>query len=436
MTVHYLDSLLQRLRENVGAYSFMYLSDLKTKKMPNTSGVYFFRDARGKVLYVGKATSLKQRVRSYFSDDLIKTRGSRIVDMVTRAKTVTWEDTDSVLEALVLEGGYIKKFQPFYNIEGKDDKSWNYVVVTREVVPRVLLVREKDFRARLHNKHYDAVFGPYPNGGELKEALRIVRRIFPFFDTKRPVTGLVSRMTRGKIEFYQQIGLYPKYDTGEAQDAYGRNIKHIKLFFSGKKKELLKSLEKGMYALARAERFEEASNAKRQIFALRHIQDISLIKRESAVWNMAFGGNRRIEAYDIAHLSGKDMVGVMVVVDGGEIQKSEYRKFNVKSVEGSNDTEALREILNRRFGHTEWALPRIVVVDGGKAQINVTKRVLVEFGYDIPVLSVVKNEKHKPKGILGGTKKVREEYGHEILLANAEAHRFAIGFHRKRRRVV
>jgi excinuclease ABC subunit C len=417
----------------------MNLSHLKTKKIPDTSGVYFFRGARGKVLYVGKATSLKSRVRSYFNDDLINTRGPRVVDMVTCANTVTWEETDSVLEALVLEGEYIKKYQPEYNVEGKDDKSWNYVVLTKEDFPRVLLMRGKDLQnnfTRNHSELYDAVFGPYPHGGELKEALRIIRKIFPFFDTKRPITSVVSKMSRGKVEFYQQIGIYPKHDTTEAKNMYGRNIHHLKLFFSGKKKKLITTLKKEMKSLAKSEQFEEANEMKRKLFALQHIQDVSLIKRESQTWKRAFGEGMRIEAYDIAHTSGKNMVGVMTVVEGGEVQKSEYRKFKIKIVSDANDPAALSEVLARRLAHGEWQLPRLIVVDGGKAQINVAKRALTEFGYEISVVGVVKDEKHRPREILGGTKKIREEYGNDILLANAEAHRFAIGFHRKRRGVV
>jgi excinuclease UvrABC nuclease subunit len=338
-----------------------------------------------------------------------------------------------------LEGMYIKKYQPEYNVEGKDDKSWNYVVITKEKFPRVLLMRGKDLSNNFAHKHsalYDAVFGPYPYGGELKEAFRIIRKIFPFFDTKQPVTGVVSKMNRGKIEFYQQIGVYPKHDTSGAQIAYSRNIRHLKLFFSGKKKKLLSVLEKEMKALAKGERFEEASEVKRQLFALQHIQDVSLIRRESQVWKKAFGESMRIEAYDIAHTSGKDMVGVMTVVEDGEVQTSEYRKFKIKTVLDVNDPAALSEVLARRFAHSEWSLPRLIVVDGGKAQVNSAKRAIVEFGYEIPIVGVVKDERHKPREILGGTKKMREEYGNDILLANAEAHRFAIGFHRKRRRIV
>jgi len=114
---------------------------LKKLKLPDAPGVYFWKDGKGKTLYIGRATSLRSRVRSYFGNDVISTRGSRIVDMVTRSKTVMFEKTDSVLEAIILEANLIKKFQPKYNTDEKDDKSWNYIVITDEEWPRIIIER-------------------------------------------------------------------------------------------------------------------------------------------------------------------------------------------------------------------------------------------------------------------------------------------------------
>ncbi len=144
------------------------------------------------------------------------------------------------------------------------------------------------------------------------------------------------------------------------------------------------------------------------------------------------GGGGRIEAYDIAHMGGKNMVGVMTVVENGEPEKSEYKKFKIRTQANTNDTGALAEILERRLAHKEWVYPNLIVVDGGIAQINVARVILSRVALDIPVVSVVKDEKHKPKAIMGD-EKFSLKYKREILLANSEAHRFAIAYHKKMR---
>ncbi|MEI6553671.1 MAG: GIY-YIG nuclease family protein, partial [bacterium] len=161
------------------------------KKLPDSPGIYLFK--RGKnLLYVGKATSLRQRVRSYFSNDLIKTRGRLLVDMVTLADKIDFEKTDSVLEALILEAQYIKEHQPKYNTKDKDNKSYNYVAITDENFPRVLVVRGRNLEQNLAStsEKYKYTFGPYPYGGELKEALNLIRKIFPFRDKCTPFAEL------------------------------------------------------------------------------------------------------------------------------------------------------------------------------------------------------------------------------------------------------
>lgn len=413
----------------------MNLSDLKKLKLPDTPGVYFFRKGKS-ILYIGKATSLRDRTKSYFAKDLIETRGSHIADMVFKSDGVTYEQTDSVLEALILEANLIKRHQPYYNTKEKDDKSWNYVCITDELLPKVLAIRGKgiDFEklSALGFKLRDT-FGPYTNGSQLREALKIIRRIFPFVDA--------SSAKRDNYEFYRQLGLTPVVEQsslrGVAPDVndkhlneYKKNLRNIKLFFQGKKKDILKSLQKEMKAFAKAQRFEEASRIRNQIFALEHINDIALLKDESL--KLKVKSNFRIEAYDIAHMSGKNMVGVMTVVQDGEVNKKEYRTFNIKGQIGADDTRALEEILSRRFRHTEWGMPDLVVVDGGEAQLRVAKQVLKRYQIEVPVVSVVKDDRHKPKDILGD-EVMAKKYKKEILLVNSEAHRFSITLHKKKR---
>ena len=410
----------------------MTLDHLKKKKLPDAPGVYFFLGPKKKILYIGKATSLRSRVRSYFAKDLIDTRGVRIVKMVADAKTIEYKVADSVLEALILEANLIKAHKPHFNVDEKDDKSFNYVVITKEDFPRVLLVRGKELLATYPKGTCLKVFGPFPHGLQLKEAMRLVRRIFPYRDTCIPAPEQLALGKKPKPCFNRQIGLCPGVCSGDMSKLeYKKIIRHIVLFFEGKKKTLLKELEAEMKAYAKDEKFEDAGDRRKQMFALTHIQDVSLIKEEMR--DPEAGRSFRVEAYDVAHFGGGAMVGVMTVVEDGVALKSDYRKFKIKSVTSSNDPAALREILSRRLGHDEWQMPKMIVVDGSTAQINVAETVLHEVGVRIPVVGVVKDEKHRPKQIKGDRELiVRREK--DILLANAEAHRYAIAYHRSKLR--
>jgi len=390
----------------------MKLSNFKKIKLPENPGVYFFLK-EGKILYIGKATSLKDRVRSYFSNDLIETRGPLLVDMVFKADDIKWQDTDSVLEALILEANLIKKHQPYYNTKEKDDKSFNYVCISKDGLPKILTVRGKN----LIKSEYKEVYGPFVNGGQLREALKIIRKIFPFLDDK----------SKNYHEFYRQLHLAPNLDE---RNKYLDNIKNIKLLFEGKKKRIVSDLKKEMTFLAKEKRFEEAGIIKKKIFAITHIYDVSLIKEE----NLTEGNGSifRIEAYDIAHMSGKNMVGVMTVLENGEVNKNEYRKFKIKTQKDANDTGALKEVLERRFNHKEWRFPDIVVLDGSVAQLNVAQVVLKEKNINTNVVAVTKDDKHKAKDLKGDVVLVNK-YKREIVLANSEAHRFAINYHKEMR---
>jgi excinuclease ABC subunit C len=405
----------------------MTKEQLANKRLPDAPGVYFFLGAKKEILYIGKATSLRNRVRSYFAKDLREKRSELIEQMVEKAKTVEVTETDSTLEALILEINLIRTHKPHYNTRSKDDKSYNHLIITNEEWPRVLVVRGKDLTERFTEKEIKYYFGPFPSGQLFREALKIVRKLFKYYDTEKPLGSEKSKVVKGRIDFNRQIGLYPEYGD---KVTYQRTIRHLRLFFEGKKRQLIKELEKDMMAAAKIEAFEEASRIKKKIFALEHIQDVALIQDDRKVYRD--DRTVRIEAYDVAHLSGQDMVGVMTVVEGDEPKKSEYRKFKIQSLSGSNDPAALKEILERRLKHPEWPFPQIIVVDGGAAQKNAAELVLKKLGLVIPVVAVTKDERHKPIRVVTSAK-LRAQYENQILLANAESHRFAVTFHRQRR---
>jgi excinuclease UvrABC nuclease subunit len=410
----------------------MTLDEWKRLDTPDTPGVYEFLGAGRNILYIGKATSLRDRVRSYFANDLLHTRGKHMLDMVALAKTVKYTATDSVLEALILEASLIKEHQPIYNTKEKDNKSFNFVVITNEAFPRVLTIRERTMLSRgdTDGSVYRYVFGPFPQGSNLNEALQIIRRIFPFRDKCTP--------RQGKPCFNRQIGLCPGVCTGEiSEKEYGERIRHIKLFFEGKKGLVIKSLERHMHAHAKLQEFEIAAEYKRMIFALLHIKDVSLIKEEVREASQRSARLRdkayRIEAYDIAHISGKYTVGVMVVLEDGVSKKSDYRKFKIRiESERVDDTLHLDEVLRRRFAHKEWPKPDLIVIDGGIAQKRRAESVRRDLELGFSIVSVVKDSKHKPKMIMGDPE-IAESYKRWILIANGESHRFAVAYHRQLR---
>lgn len=407
----------------------MKSQDLKKINLPDTPGVYFWKKGK-EILYIGKATSLRDRVRSYFSKDLISTRGPAILDMVTITDSITYESTDTVLEALILEANLIKKHQPKYNVKEKDNKSFAYMIITDEPFPRIGVVRGRTLQVQrqldsipVNIKH---TFGPFPSSHMLQTGLQILRKIFPFRDLKS--------INPTHDRFYRQLQLSPQHSTDEARAAYAETIKYITQFFKGNKMGIIRDLKKKMNDHAKRLEFEQADDAKRKLFALEHINDVSLIKRD--FYNDQSGTGYRIESYDIAHISGTNTVGVMTVIENGHADKSSYRKFKIKSLkEGSvHDLKGLEEVLHRRFTHTEWNMPNMIAIDGGETHYNFARKILKDIGIDqsIEIVSVVKDARHKPRGIIGNENLIKK-HKQSILLANSEAHRFAITYHKNLR---
>jgi len=425
---------------------------LKKLKLPDAPGVYFFKYG-AKILYIGKATSLKDRVKSYFSSDLIQTRGPLLVDLIYKADKIDFIKTNSVLEAIILEANLIRKHQPKYNTKEKDNKSFNYVVITKEDFPRILIARGREIEKGLNYKIKEK-FGPFTSGESLRTILKIIRKIFPYRDRCLP--------NQGKPCFNRQLGLCPGVCDGAINKKdYAKIINKIKLLLSGRIDSLKKDLGGEMKVLVKKQLFEKANVVKKQIFSLEHIQDVALIKNEhnlpltpslSGGENRAEGpltrglGVLRIEAYDIAHLSGTNNVGVMVVMEDGEFIKSDYRKFIIKNCKG-NDIGALQEILERRLKHPEWPKPNLIVVDGGLAHLNIANKVLDKhkgFAFEgeafVFVGAVTKDDKHKAKAIISSANQncqdIIKKYKKEILSINNEAHRFALAFHRQKRSAI
>ncbi len=397
----------------------MTLDQYKQLTLPDVPGIYTFSDEKGTPLYIGRATSLKDRTKSYFMDDLIQTRGLLLIDMVSKAHTLTWQETRTVLESIILEAQLIKKHQPYFNTKEKDNKSFYYVIFTAEAFPRVLLVRETDLLLPEY-AHTDS-YGPYPSGPVIREALRILRRILPFRSSEAKVLH--------HAEFYRQIGLAPDTRDSEAKDRYKTIITRLKRILSGQMPALIKDLETEMQTYAKAWLFEKADEIKWTRNSLIHLKEISLIKDEAS------SNTIRIEGYDVAHQSGTSIVGVMTVIRDGVAFPKGYKKFKVKTKDNADDPGSLAEILTRRLAHTAWQYPEIIVVDGNKVQRDRAMSVLQNFGLTIPVIAVTKDEKHQPKVLLGDETLIKT-HQKAILLANQEAHRSAVLYLRARRKTI
>ncbi|MFH1451050.1 MAG: GIY-YIG nuclease family protein, partial [bacterium] len=293
---------------------------VQAKKLPLSSGVYFFLDKQETVLYVGRALSLKKRVLNYFQKNL----DSRISEMVLRAKTIKYKKTDNLLEAIILEANLIKKYWPKYNVKEKDNRSFLYIVIPKTDYPRPMIMREREldkFLPRLNGKKESNIFGPYQSIALIKNSLRIIRRIFPYS---------TCRVNSGKPCFDFQVGLCPGACVGQiSKEDYQQNIANLILFLKGEKKKLVKKLKK---------------ENPFQVEGLRHIQDVALISREDAFPPFS-GGIERIEGYDISHLAGQETFGSMVCFVAGQPDKKYYRLFKIKEAPANDDLRALEEMI-------------------------------------------------------------------------------------------
>jgi len=388
----------------------------KIRKFPDTPGVYVMRGKGREILYIGKATSLHHRVLSYFQ----RPQEARIELMLGQVQTIEIQRTDSVVEALLLENNLIKKHDPKYNIKLKDGKTYLGILVTKEDWPRVL-------PARLNKTTPDGDFyGPFPSSRDVGDALQIIRKLFPFRVSCLPESG--------KACFEYHLGMCPGVCFGKVtKEEYKETVRQIKLFLSGKKKDAIRLLEQEMREKAKNQEFEKAARMRDQIFALKHIQDVAMIRDEDLDGLKPIPA--RVEAYDISNIGGEFGVGSMVVFTDGIIDKSEYRKFKIKTVQGADDVASLSEVLRRRFTHEEWAKPEIILVDGGKPQVNGAREVLQELKINIPVVGIAKGPKRDKNEIIisenPSTSAGQVEIDKKMLVhLRDEAHRFAIEYYR------
>ena len=404
----------------------------KVKQLPSTSGVYLMKGADGKILYVGKAVSLRKRVQSYFR----KSKGllSKTDLLVSEIKDIEVVQTDSEAEALILEASLIKKFKPKYNIELRDDKSYPYIEITNEPFPRVAVVRprQKQLSAKKGSKFY----GPYVQVTLIREALTIIRRIF-HFRTCHPFPD------KECLDYH--IGLCDApciKNIGRRE--YARNIRNVRLILEGRKDDLYKGLHRDMERLSKEKNFEEAAKLRDQIRAIGALysgtKDVNYYKETEQLQRALSLSRRpeRIEAFDISTTMGQQSVGSMVSFLNGKPDKNNYRRFKIREVSGIDDFSMIAEIVRRRYVRLKrenLRFPDLIVIDGGKGQLSAALEELNVLGVDIPLISIAKREEEIfVPGRRNAVILERDSLGLKLIQRiRDEAHRFAVFYHRKLR---
>lgn len=383
-------------------------------------------------MYIGKAINIQNRVKSHFRQNNTDPRNMSMLSKVKKIETIS---VDSDIEALILESNLIKKFKPAFNSQLKDDKDYLYIKITDDQYAKVKAARKRDLKGA---KIY---FGPYPSATKVRTTIKILRKIFRFGNCspnqKRPC-------------LYYHLGLCPGVCVGlTTPEQYRKNIRKLVMFLRGETSKVTRSLMQEVQSAIRNLEFEKAGQIQKQLDSLnyvtkvyRDIEDLGLglqetrereLKELAAVLNLS-EDPERIECYDISNIRGKEATGSMVVFSQAIADHNSYRRFRIKSVKGINDTAMIAEVLTRRFKN-DWQRPDLIVIDGGKGQLNSAIGVLGKNHLDIPVISLAKRLEEIYQ--VGKPHPLRLDRSNPALKLvqrmRDESHRFAITYHRNLR---
>ncbi|MDD5146646.1 MAG: GIY-YIG nuclease family protein [Candidatus Pacebacteria bacterium] len=404
---------------------FQFVKKESVGRLPTVPGVYAFKSKKGVLLYIGKAVNIRDRVKNHFSQPTFKDN-----IFIPATEKIGYITTGSEIEALISEADLIKKYQPHYNTQWKDNKNYFYVAITQEAFPRIFVTHQID-DSLIH-------IGPFVDSKAIKQTLRVLRRIFPY---------RTCRVMPKKPCLYYDLNLCPA-PCGQFQDKkqYKKNIQNLIKILRGKKMQVLKDLQKEMQLTSQKQEFEKAKTLRDQTMSLENVFQHSHIlekeERKPTNWPKAeaelkklldlAGSLKRIEGYDISNIQGQQATGSMVVFEKGLPNKNEYRKFKIRITGKPNDTAMIKEMLARRLKHPEWPRPQIILIDGGKGQLNAALSQVKK----IKVISLAKRlnelfiENHKKPVLL---KSLSQDASNLILHLRDEAHRFAVSYHRKLR---
>lgn len=428
---------------------------LKLKELPKSPGVYFHKNKSGKIIYIGKAARLNNRVRQYFQASRL--RDPKTDALVAEIADVDWVEVETELDALFLEAELIRRYQPMYNILLRDDKSLSFIRIDiKSNHPTVSLVR----RPLDDGAEY---FGPYYSAMSIKRALKYLRKVFPF-DWRVPG----SSQKRPTLDYH--LGLSPGLEKGKTSlQMYRANLRQLISYLKGGRKKIMKDIEIKMRRSAANQEFEKAAKYRNQfraleslhkqiIFSDKEFMDLSKDAGLSELTDLLGLEKipRRIEGFDISHMSGTDTVASMVVFQNGIPDKASYRKFKMR-IPGNDDFAHMHEALTRRMSDKNvksWGMPGLFLIDGGKGQLGAALRALEEAGVATPAIGLAKQEEQiviskkwdsvklsleKARG-LRATYQETDDYilvnvPHESHLVKLlqrirdESHRFAVSYH-------
>ncbi|MBI2590241.1 UvrB/UvrC motif-containing protein [Candidatus Berkelbacteria bacterium] len=396
------------------------------EQLPRNPGVYYYHDREENILYIGKATSLRARIRSYWQRPLDR----RLSQMLPQIASIKIQTTDTALEALILEANQIGKHRPKFNVRGKDNKTFAQIALTSELYPRLLISRPTQKLSAPINR----TFGPYVSSQSAQKALKTLRSIFKF--------ECRGKVNSGRPCLYYHLKLCPGICVGQITPrAHRKIIRRVVQFLEGKKTRLINTLQRAMIYASKTRRYEDAARLRDELFALTHIRDTAFMT-DDATSLLETSLPARLEAYDISNLGREHGVGSLIVLEHGRPNPSEYRRFQIKHVREQNDLAMLRELLMRRFKHFDWTLPDLILVDGGQSQLKIAESVVRKFGLNIPVASIIKGPSRKlarlvfseqARALLNRERLTTQLFEPITRLARDEAHRFAIQYHRKLR---
>lgn len=421
----------------------------KVKRLPQAPGVYLMKDDLGRVLYVGKAVRLRNRVASYFTEAAAVDR--RTADLVPLIHDIDFIVTDSEVDALLLEARLIKDIRPRFNTELKDDKTFPYLqITTHEDFPRVEFTR-KPLTSGVR------LYGPFTSAKKLRATISILQKIFRFRTCSLDIDENDERWRWFRPCLLASINqCTAPCNLRISPDDYRRDIQRLRLFLEGKKDSLLDELRQEMQQAAQELRFERAGRIRDEIKALESLAERGDLKEDiqpevfyidpkKGVEGLrrAFKLDRpprRIEGVDIAHLQGGQTVASLVQFIDGLPFKHGYKRFRIKTVSGIDDFASIHEVISRRFrrlSQQDESFPDLLLIDGGKGQLNAAMEAMRALGVTPPfTLSLAKQEEEV---FLPGESESRRLSRHSFALrllqyVRDEAHRFAQQYHHLLRR--
>lgn len=416
----------------------------KVRSFPTTPGVYLMKDAQARVIYVGKAVNLKSRASSYFNQAAAVER--RTAELVTEIADIDYLETETEVEALLLEARLIKDIRPRFNSELKDDKTFPYLeITTREDFPRV------EFTRKPHSKG-TKLYGPFTNAKQLRGTITVLQKIFRFRNCSLDIEEGDEKWRWFRPCLLHSINqCTAPCNLQISKEDYRKDINKLKLFLDGKKDRLLNEMKKEMLAASEAKLYEKAARLRDEIQLLESIKlrgnledhaqpEVFYIDPKKGMQGLkkVFGLPelpRRIEGVDIAHLQGGETVASLVQFIDGLPFKHGYKRFKIRTVKGIDDFASIREVVSRRIRrlHQEGEIfPDILLIDGGKGQLNAAMTAMRELGVEPPfTISLAKREEEVyVPGESEPRRLSRHSYGLRLLqYVRDESHRFAQHYH-------